>query len=67
MVRMGHPRVVGETLACILLGPTLLGKRSSHVIFPLEVRPKLGAIAMLTLTLFVFLAASTLVREDGRR
>jgi Kef-type K+ transport system membrane component KefB len=56
MVRIKQPRVVGEILAGILLGPTLLGQTLSEVIAPLPVRPILGAIATLGLILFMFLA-----------
>lgn len=56
MVRIKQPRVVGEILAGVLLGPTLLGQRLSEVIAPLPVRPILSAIATLGLILFMFLA-----------
>ena len=56
MVRIGQPRVVGEILAGILLGPTLLGNTLSQVIAPLEARPTLSAIATIALILFMFLA-----------
>ena len=56
MVRIGQPRVVGEILAGVLLGPTLLGQNLSQVIAPLEARPILSAIATLALILFMFLA-----------
>jgi Kef-type K+ transport system membrane component KefB len=56
MVRIGQPRVVGEILAGILLGPTLLGDNLSQVVTPVEVRPALGALATLGLINFMFLA-----------
>ena len=56
MVRIHQPRVVGEILAGILLGPTLLGENLSHVIAPQEVRPLLNMIATMGLILFMFLA-----------
>ena len=49
MVRIGQPRVVGEILAGVLLGPTLLGTNLSLVIAPAEARPVLGAVATLAL------------------
>jgi len=58
IVEVNQPRVVGEILAGILLGPTLLGNNLSQVIAPLEVRPTLGAIATLGLILFMFLAGT---------
>src|SRR3990170_6990286 len=56
MVRMGQARVVGEMLAGIMLGPTLLGEELSYVITPLQARPILNLIATLGLILFMFLA-----------
>ena len=64
MVRIGQPRVVGEILAGILLGPTLLGANLSHFLAPPQVRPILGAIATLGLILFMFLAG---VEYDASR
>jgi Kef-type K+ transport system membrane component KefB len=56
MVRVGQARVVGEILAGVLLGPTLLGRTLSEVIAPLAARPGLSAIGTLALILFMFLA-----------
>ena len=56
MAKIGQPRVVGEILAGILLGPTLLGQTLSLVIAPAEARPVLNNIATLALTMFMFLA-----------
>jgi Kef-type K+ transport system membrane component KefB len=56
MVKVGQPRVVGEILAGILLGPTLLGQNLSLVLAPAEARPVLNGIASLALTMFMFLA-----------
>jgi Kef-type K+ transport system membrane component KefB len=56
LVRIGQPRVVGEMLAGILLGPTLLGQNLSEVVTPLSVRPILNGIATLALIMFMFLA-----------
>jgi Kef-type K+ transport system membrane component KefB len=56
MVRLKQPRVVGEILAGVLLGPTLLGDTLSKVIAPVEARPVLNVIATLGLLLFMFLA-----------
>lgn len=68
MVQIGQARVVGEILAGILLGPTLLGQNLSQVIVPMEVRPVLSAIATLALILFMFLAGVEFdVSKVGRR
>src|SRR3970282_44395 len=56
MVKIGQPRVVGEILAGILLGPTLLGENLSLVVAPAAARPVLSNIATLALTMFMFLA-----------
>lgn len=56
IARIGQPRVVGEILAGILLGPTLLGDNLSLVITPMQVRPVLAALATIGLILFMFLA-----------
>jgi len=68
MVRIAQPRVVGEILAGILLGPTLLGQSLSQVITPLEARPILGTITVFALILFMFLAGVEydLSRVTGR-
>src|SRR5207248_7113675 len=56
MVRIKQPRVVGEILAGVLLGPTVLGTNLSHVVAPDDARPIVGAIATLGLIFFMFLA-----------
>lgn len=56
MAKIGQPRVVGEILAGVLLGPTLLGPNLSQVIAPVEARPVLNSLGTLALTLFMFLA-----------
>ncbi len=53
--RFGQPRAVGEIIAGILLGPTLIGHDLSFFIAPREARPALSAIATLALVLFMFL------------
>jgi len=56
MQKIGQPRVLGEILAGVTLGPTLLGNDISVWIAPLEARPTIGAVATLALILFMFLA-----------
>lgn len=56
MVKIKQPRVVGEILAGLLLGPTLLGDTFSKVIAPVEARAVLSSIATLGLIMFMFLA-----------
>ena len=56
MTKIGQPRVVGEILAGVVLGPTLLGADLSFFIAPVEVRPVIAAIATIALIMFMFLA-----------
>ena len=56
MAMARQPRVVGEILAGIMLGPTLLGESLSLGIAPVEVRTVLAIIATFGLMLFMFLA-----------
>lgn len=53
-----QPAVIGEILAGIALGPSLLGLLPGHLttrLFPLDGRPYLAAIAQLGLLLFMFI------------
>jgi Kef-type K+ transport system membrane component KefB len=55
---LGQPRVMGEVLAGILLGPTLLGALLPAIqayLFPAQVIPLLSAAADLGLALYMFL------------
>ncbi|SDC94071.1 Kef-type K+ transport system, membrane component KefB [Geodermatophilus telluris] len=57
-VRVGQPAVVGEIVAGILLGPTLLGALPGDLdtlLFPPDIRPFLNVLAQLGLVLFMFL------------
>ncbi|HVR09354.1 MAG TPA: cation:proton antiporter [Thermoanaerobaculia bacterium] len=56
--RLGQPRVVGEVLAGILLGPSLLGRISPPALaflLPPAVAPYLGIISQVGIILFMFL------------
>lgn len=57
-VMLGQPRVLGEMVAGILLGPTLLGRVAPDVqnaLFSAEVKPVLYVLSTIGLTLFMFL------------
>ncbi len=57
-VKAGQPAVIGEIIAGILLGPTLLGALPGDLdtaLFPPDVRPYLNVLAQLGLVLFMFL------------
>jgi Kef-type K+ transport system membrane component KefB len=56
--RLRQPAVIGEILAGIALGPSLLGLLPGNPtawLFPAEVRPYLSAVAQIGLALFMFL------------
>ena len=72
-VRLRQPRVVGEVLAGIMLGPSLLGAlwpAATEYLFPVQVMPGLKGLAQLGLVLFMFLVgvelAPALLRGRGR-
>jgi Kef-type K+ transport system membrane component KefB len=53
-----QPRVIGEMVAGIMLGPSLLGQISPtamHFILPAEIAPSLGLVAQLGVILYMFL------------
>ncbi len=51
--RLGQPPVVGEVVAGLLLGPTILGSRS-EALFPIEARPMLKIVSTIGLVVFMF-------------
>jgi Kef-type K+ transport system membrane component KefB len=57
-VHFGQPRVIGEMVAGIMLGPSLLGQiwpAAMNFILPAEVGPYLGIIAQIGVILYMFL------------
>jgi Kef-type K+ transport system membrane component KefB len=52
---VGQPPVIGEVLAGILLGPSLLGPRISALVLPPEIAPFLQVIAQLGVILYMFM------------
>lgn len=52
---LGQPPVIGEVVAGIVLGPSLLGAELSAYLLPLEVAPYLGIIAQLGVLLYMFI------------
>lgn len=65
-VKMNQPRVVGEIVAGILLGPTLLGTASAEI-FPAQSLSVLNGIGQLGLLLFSFLVGLELEMMPLRR
>jgi Kef-type K+ transport system membrane component KefB len=58
VARIGQPRVMGEVLAGILLGPTLLGQiapGAEIAVFPSDITPYIGVAANLGLIFYMFL------------
>jgi Kef-type K+ transport system membrane component KefB len=72
--RIGQPRVLGEILAGILLGPSLLGvvwPQALDYLFPTEVVEALRVLAQVGLVLFMFLIGLeldlTMLRANRRK
>src|SRR5207253_10990068 len=67
---LGQPPVIGEVVAGIMLGPSLLGRVAPDVaryVLPAEVAPFLGVIAQLGVVLYMFLVGLELNGELLRR
>ncbi|MFI6457169.1 cation:proton antiporter [Streptosporangium amethystogenes] len=68
-IMMMQPRVLGEMVAGILLGPTLFGTlfpETQAAVFPAEVRPVLYVLSTIGLTLYMFLVGAGLEHGAGR-
>ncbi|MCX6080780.1 MAG: cation:proton antiporter, partial [Chloroflexi bacterium] len=52
---LGQPPVIGEVVAGILLGPSLLGADLSALILPVSIAPTLKVVAQLGVVLYMFL------------
>jgi K+:H+ antiporter len=74
MNKIGQPRVMGEVIAGILLGPTLLGAVAPEVkdyLFPADIVPLISAVAQVGLVFYLFLVGMelepTVLRRDLKR
>ncbi len=54
LAKLDQPPVIGEVLAGILLGPSLIGAENSAMILPATVAPYLGVLAQLGVILYMF-------------
>ena len=61
--RLGQPVVIGEILAGIALGPTLLGQLIGHRLFPAAMLPPLTTVADIGLVLYMFVVGMDLDQE----
>jgi Kef-type K+ transport system membrane component KefB len=52
---VGQPPVIGEVIAGILLGPSLLGQKTSALILPPNIAPYLQVIAQIGVILYMFM------------
>src|SRR5688572_8422355 len=62
-----QPPVIGEIMAGILLGPSLIGPELSARILPPEAAPAIGVVAQLGVVLFMFLVGLELDSGNLRR
>ena len=71
LARFHQPPVIGEVIAGILLGPSILGADLSSRILPASVAPALSVIAQLGVVLYMFLVGLELhlgaIRARARR
>ncbi len=52
--KIGQPPVIGEVVAGILLGPSLIGREASGWLLPADAAPFLGVLAQLGVILYMF-------------
>ncbi|MFJ4740541.1 cation:proton antiporter [Streptomyces sp. NPDC088775] len=67
LARLGQPSVIGEILAGLLLGPTLLPDAVQRALFPADIHLVLSALGTIGVTLFLFLIGQELTRHPPRR
>lgn len=67
LTRLGQPAVIGEILAGIVLGPTLMGESLNAALFPADVRPVLSWLANVSVIVFLFFTGLELDRSQVQR
>ncbi|MFB6889983.1 cation:proton antiporter [Kitasatospora sp. NPDC056327] len=65
--RFGQPAVIGEIVAGVLLGPTLLPAAVERALFPADIHLVLRALGSLGVAVFLFLIGQELARHPPRR
>jgi K+:H+ antiporter len=68
--RCGQPRVVGQVLAGLLLGPSVLGRLPGHLtsrLFPHAVLPYLSVLSQVAIVIFMFVVGYDLDLRSLRR
>jgi hypothetical protein len=66
-VKVGQPRVMGEVIAGLVLGPSVLGAISPNLqatIFPTDILPAFGVAANLGLVFYMFLVGLEIDRDQ---
>jgi Kef-type K+ transport system membrane component KefB len=67
--RVGQPAVVGQMIAGIMLGPSVLGRLPGHLtnrLFPHSALPSLNALAQVSIVIFMFAVGYELDRRSLR-
>jgi Kef-type K+ transport system membrane component KefB len=64
--RIGQPAVIGEILAGVLLGPTVIHPELAHRLFPADAVALLGGLGSLGVALFMFMVGSEIELGSGR-
>jgi Kef-type K+ transport system membrane component KefB len=66
---LGQPQVIGEMIAGVVLGPSLLGAlapAAQHFLFPAESKPVLYVVAQLGISLYMFLVGLDFRSDEFR-
>jgi Kef-type K+ transport system membrane component KefB len=64
---LGQPPVIGEVIAGVLLGPSLLGSHRSGLLLPATAAPLMGIVAQLGILLYMFTVGLALSSGSARQ